>query len=559
MKKSTIYVDIDDDIAAIIDKVSAAAERIVAVVLPKRAAVLQSSVNMKLLKRAADDVQKSVVLVTSESAITALAGASGMHVAETLTSKPKIPVSRSDEDQSVVEVDQTDSVTVESTEPQLDPTEPIGKLAGIEATEDSIEMDADEEEAATDTDEPTEKPAKKDRKLKVPNFGVFRVKLVLGLLVLLALAGAGYYAFMIAPKAQIALKTEQSDAPTKIVIQAKASVTTVNTETNELPALLKTDTQKLSDTFTVTGQKDAGTKASGSVKFYNCSQVDKLGDITRTVPAGTGISSGGKTFITQTAVDVDPSGFAGSTCKSDKPSAIVKVVAIDNGDTYNLSARDYSVAGFSSMTAEDSVGMSGGVSKIVKVVSQEDVEAGKQKLVSKAASDTKGKLAAILTSEGYVAIQETYVTEQGEAKPAVAVGDEATGDVAITMDITATMLGVRANDLGQLLESAQKKTIDQNKQKIYDSGAKAANLSVTERPAKDSVTVSVIASGKVGPILKADDLKSLIAGKKAGDAKQILEARPGVKEASIKLSPFWVFSIPKNNKKITITVDGSVL
>ena len=58
-KKKTIYVDVDDEITAIIDKVKTAGEPIQALVLPKRATMLQSIVNMKLLKRAADQDNKS--------------------------------------------------------------------------------------------------------------------------------------------------------------------------------------------------------------------------------------------------------------------------------------------------------------------------------------------------------------------------------------------------------------------------------------------------------------------------------------------------------------------
>lgn len=51
--KDTIYIDVDDEITGIIDKVVSSKHKIVALVLPKRAAVLQSIVNMKLLKRVA--------------------------------------------------------------------------------------------------------------------------------------------------------------------------------------------------------------------------------------------------------------------------------------------------------------------------------------------------------------------------------------------------------------------------------------------------------------------------------------------------------------------------
>ena len=73
--KDTIYIDIDDEITGIIDKVTASNGKIVALVLPKRASVFQSIVNMKLLKRAADSEKKNLVLITSAAGFLPLAGA----------------------------------------------------------------------------------------------------------------------------------------------------------------------------------------------------------------------------------------------------------------------------------------------------------------------------------------------------------------------------------------------------------------------------------------------------------------------------------------------------
>jgi hypothetical protein len=91
--KDTIYVDVDDEITSIIDKVDGAKQKVVALVLPKRATVLQSVVNMRLLKRSSEKANKNVVLITSEEALMPLAGAAGLHVAKNLQSTPAIPIS----------------------------------------------------------------------------------------------------------------------------------------------------------------------------------------------------------------------------------------------------------------------------------------------------------------------------------------------------------------------------------------------------------------------------------------------------------------------------------
>src|SRR5687768_15635855 len=89
--KDVIYIDIEDDITAIIGKVKAAGTKIVALVPPKRIGVLQSVVNLKLLHRAAGSVDKHVVLITSDLSLTSLAAGLKIPVAKNLQSRPEIP------------------------------------------------------------------------------------------------------------------------------------------------------------------------------------------------------------------------------------------------------------------------------------------------------------------------------------------------------------------------------------------------------------------------------------------------------------------------------------
>ena len=127
--KDTIYIDIDDEITGIIDKLHRSAGKVVALVLPKRAGAFQSIVNMKLLKRAADSSKKNLVLITTEAGLLPLAGAAGIHVAKTLSSKPEIPTAPNMDDGG------EETVKESGDEPEVTAAtageEPIGKLAGL--------------------------------------------------------------------------------------------------------------------------------------------------------------------------------------------------------------------------------------------------------------------------------------------------------------------------------------------------------------------------------------------------------------------------------------------
>lgn len=564
MKKTTIYIDIEDDIASIIEKIASADQKIVALVLPKRPSVLQSSVNVQLLKRSADETAKNIVLITNDDQVMRLAGQSGLYVSGSLQSKPVVPESTPSLDSEIDEITDNGSTATDDIDPaqpdvyaddtKIDLKTPVGDL--VDDKEEDIELDNTvADEVTPDAVEPKDKKPSKLKKFSIPNFNKFRTKLVLGALVAILLGAGMYWALVVAPKATIVLTTQKSESQVKIVLSANTSQPTVDVEQGLVPAAKKEDKQKLTGTFTATGTKDLGEKATGTVTFYNCSIDDKLDDNQVTVPAGTGISNGSKTFITQSSVTIQPSGFTGNTCKFDKPSAEVAVVASEGGDIYNLSPRTYSVAGFDTVTAQDEGGMSGGTTNIVKIVTDADVESSKQKILETAADNVKGKIAKLLGDEGFVPIEETLTTTQAEPVLSTKVGEQASGDVTLTLELTTTMLGIKLTDLDPFIAKETAKQINPTTQKIYDSGASKAVVSVIERPSSDTVKINFASKVSIGPLLEQSVIASEIAGKKAGEAKQLLESKPGVTRADIELKPFWVFSIPTNTSKISVTIN----
>ncbi|MBI5413544.1 hypothetical protein HZA42_04320 [Candidatus Peregrinibacteria bacterium] len=69
-----IYAEIDDEITTIFDQIRRARGERIALVVPKRAVLLQSVVNLKILKKKCDELQKEILIVTMD--------ANGMQLAE---------------------------------------------------------------------------------------------------------------------------------------------------------------------------------------------------------------------------------------------------------------------------------------------------------------------------------------------------------------------------------------------------------------------------------------------------------------------------------------------
>lgn len=546
-QKDTIYLDVDDEITSVIDKVQSSKHKIIALVLPKRATVLQSIVNMKLLKKASDDSKKKIVLITSEATVLPLAGAVGFYVARTLQSKPAIPAAPALADANIIDAQDQDATE------NLDPTAPVGELAGLSAAaddEETIEVGDDPAETAT-MDEET-KVAKPNKKLKVPNFNKFRTWLILGGVLLVLLIAGGIFATTVLPKARIVIKTDTSSYTTDISATAGTKITEFSKENRRLPAtqkeLKKTDTEKIS----ATGSKDMGEKASGTVSLKNCTKSDE--DIV--VPAGTGVSTNNLTYITKQDVTLPASSFSGSgTCTTGAEE--VGVTAQSAGDKYNLSSgRTFSVAGFSSVTGTNTDSFSGGTTRIVKVVSQSDIDTARQRITDRANTNAVSDLKKQLANEDLIGLEETLNAGNPVITSSPQVDQEAT-EVTVTSVITYTLLGVKEGDVKQLVEEDAKKNIDTGKQEIRDIGLDKAVYRVREKKPNGEITLGIESIVVAGPDLNADNIKKEIAGKKRGETQSIIQSRPGIREVDVNYSPFWVYSTPKNVNKITVEFQDS--
>ena len=111
MNKDVIYIEPEQDITDILSNVKAAKHKIIALVPPKKAGVLRSAVNFKLIAKTARQHEKTVVLITTDESLQRLASTVKMPVAKSLQSKPQIPnlddeEATDDADDDVIEDDE---------------------------------------------------------------------------------------------------------------------------------------------------------------------------------------------------------------------------------------------------------------------------------------------------------------------------------------------------------------------------------------------------------------------------------------------------------------------
>lgn len=535
--KDTIYIDIDDEITAIIDKLQNSSSKIVALVLPKRAVALQSIVNMKLLKRAAEEAGKNAVLITSEAGILPLAGATGLYVAKNLQSKPVLP-SPPESQHEAEEVEAAVDGEAASEMPKS-----ATALAGSAALDDTVEL-SETVPAAKGKKSAKNKPKnKKDKTPKIPNFELFRKKLFLVLAGIILLIIGWYLAVFVAPKANIVIETETEAIESNFDFTASASADSLSESDLIAPAQVAKDSKNESEIVPTTGQKDLGKKASGTVTmFIKCEDVNGAPP---TVPAGTGVSAGGLTYITQSSTSLTTPNFNNGNCFSGS----TKVVAQNKGEQYNIGAQSYSVSGFSDVSATGSA-MTGGSSKIAKVVSAQDVADAKEKLkVDEKA--IKSELKQKLEDNDMYAIEESFKKSNETTIPTPAIGEESS-EVEVSYSADFTMVGVKRDDMKALITESIKDQIDTDRQEVQDDGLDDATFTLKDTKGDGSATISLQTQAQVGPNLNIDELKAAVAGQKKGDTENAVLELPGVKDVQVNYTPFWVNVTPKKVTKITI-------
>ncbi len=519
-KKESVYIEADEDITSVLSRIAKIKSPVIALTPAKRSETLRSLVNVKLLQRAAKKQQKRIVIISKDPVVKRLAASTGLYSAATPTSKP------------VLEKPPT-------------PKKKSKDVAGQKTTKDESTKAKPKQtksaSAATDT------PPKKE--LKVPNFGVFRKRLGLTVLGLVAIPILLVLILRSLPSATIVISTNarQVDASAAATLDF-AEAASVSVDEGLLPAQLQTSRVQITQEITATGELDIGQKASGSITVSNCT------DNPITVPAQTAFSDSGLSFLSQQELNLESGNFTGNgDCKPDGGHVqTVGVTAQESGDQFNLSARQYSAGSLASgVVAQGSV-MSGGSSEVIRVIQQSDIDTANTLLQEKRDDQAvQQELQELLVSSSLLPIDDSFDSSAGAPSSDVEV-DEEIGSGLLTLTIDYSLVGVQQADvLNFLLPSLESAAGDLD---LLDSGIEQTVLETTKTD--DIYSLEMTISGSAGALLDADSVFQQIKDRKGAEAAAELRQREGVTQVDVDTSPFWNTTIPDDISKVNIQING---
>ncbi len=532
MQKDVIYIDTEDDITAIIGKVKASKEHIVALVPPKRIGAIQSAVNLKLVHRAAEAADKRLVIISNNAALTALSASAGIPVAKNLQSKPElaeIPALDIDDGNDVIDGDTL-------------PGAPASGAAAAAATAPEADVSPSSAAVGSKTKNPKAGAlgaaalAAKD-KVKIPDFDKFRKKLFLIIGGAVLLVAFLIWAIFFAPSAKIIVTAKTSEAALNSQVKVGDALST-DLKAGTIKTVTKTSQKSVSKQFSSTGKKDVGTKATGTVSF----STNLIDNLDTTIPAGTTLtSSGGSTYTTDSSVTFTRANSRGVT---------VGITATANGASYNGANGQMSGVP-SGVSATVGNATSGGTDKTINVVQQSDVDQAMNGLVSQSDQDAAKKALAGEFGKDYVVLDASFKSDTGAVKSSPAVGAE--GDNAtLSGAVTFSMAAVSKDELSKFLDAYFAQQLDgKADQKLYSNGAGDVGFTNVS-PTDGGWNATITTNGKIGPKIDANALKEYAKGKRLGEIQTYVQNVNGVENVDVKLSPFWVRAVPNDTNKISV-------
>jgi len=539
-----IYLETDEEITSVIDKLRAAGSSKLAIVVPKNSTLFQSLVNLKLLVKEAKELKKQVVLISGNQIGQRLAKQVGLETYTTLaTAAPNEAGAAKSE--PAAEVDTLPDGT--KVHRYVPPGNQAGEESGTAAEPATPEPDVPAATAAaqpqpetTRPEAPEETPLKEKPPVELPaivsrsaparldfKFQIPWKSLIAAAVILLI--GLAIMVFFL-PKATVTLTFPAKLIEETLTLQAK---TVPDQEATTVAGNLLIAEKNSTQEVPATGKKDIGTKATGSIPVRNCEDTNS-----HSVAAGSKMTASGKIFLTNSAVTIPAGQFSGGGTVCNSPSVNIAVTAEFPGEAHNLSGATFTINGLSSRIS-GSGSTAGGTTKQVSVLAQEDVDKATASLKERLISEAKGELTDKAKGQTLVvgAIKET-VKEQKTDQAVGAQVDKAT--LTIALELAAIVFDQTAVD--QKVNQSLSKKLSENEQLVIPEDRPPALTFKSISEDQTTMVFEVQAQGFAAPQLDKKAVARSVNGLTAARAEAQLKEQYGAAAVATAITPTWWFN-----------------
>lgn len=518
-----VYLELEEEITSVIDKLQRTPAAEVFLVVPKKANLIQSLVNLKLLKKHAAMLGKEVTLITADPVGLNLAQRAG------LSARPRVdapPAAEAPEEINLRPQGAKKSLRVRSYReiqqaPARKKDEALGRI-----------------------------PVRGDREKTKSVSLISRRKMALVLIIILvALVGVAFYVYFFLPtgKLRLTLKTESISNDTKVTVSE--TVSGPDSATNQIPG--KKYEVELEDSVVAaaTGEKDIGRKAQGTLTLYNTYQTTP-----RSIVPSRFQTTDGKVFLSQETVTLP--GYTDTGGGNKTPGTVtVSVEAEKPGDAYNIDPTTFVLPALDPGLKKDiygksSTAMVGGKTEIAKVVSEEDLKKAEETMINR----MKEKAVANFRDADYTIVPAGSSVEiiSYEPKPAK---DEKAVEFSLKIKAKLTFLAFKEADLKSVATADLKNVLPPDKFFLGEESRDASLELSEDRIAEGSMVIYYHENKRFTSLIDKEKLKVEIAGLSISETQAKLKGRENIIDVAVDFWPFWVTRFPTDHQRITVDIN----
>lgn len=579
--KKVLYVEIDDEVTSVYDKLNRLKHKNVYLVIPQRAVLFQSAINLKILKRKAEDLNKNIFLVTNDSNGFNLAERVGLPVSEKLAEPGKSPQpllkakEGSEEEISPLKAS-VNSLNEASPSRRDEKKFSISELvkrtakSGLSILPKNLTLPNRDGTRKKETGQTSAK--KPSLVLTAPNKKALFILVAVSVTLLMAIS------YIALPGATLVLtpKSNVIEVPKNVIL---ADIDRNRAEldarpSNMIPSYRITTQIDKVFTYAATGQNsEGGANARGTIKILNTSPNEWP-----LVPKTRFQTSEGLVYRIDKQVLV-PGGSA------EKPGELTVEVVADPIDAFNQPVGErgnlqgevqFYLPALSSenqkkLYAVSAGNFTGGVTNVVKYISAEDVQAAQQKMENDLKSAAEAELLGVLSKRNEN--QNTRLSlltgkdliEYGT--PKIVIPPNIDGQKLESFDVKGTMVvsGI-AYDKDELLnilkrEIRLKKNPEKTLASVDEESLTIKVVSQEKNAQKVTITATIqgIEEFEISPSKENGErlVKKIIesiVGKDVNEARDFIQALPEIERVEIKTWPAWAPTLPSVPDNIKVEI-----
>jgi len=573
--RKVMYIEIDDEVTSIYDRLKHLKYKNIYLVVPKRAMIFQSIVNLKILKRKAEDLGKDIYIITNDQNGTHLARKIGLPIYDKLEGQehPSLVSGRFKDDlQDITPLKASintleDSAPTRRTEKKFSITDLVRK--GGKGGFSIIPR------LKFKSPPPSNKEKRKNERGKLvlvaPNRQALVGMVVVSLIILLTIT------YIALPGATIAL------TPKSNVLTTSANITLADIEANraeldthpQQEIASYTVTKKISKvlTYQSTGKEFRGENARGVVTVLNLSGNEWPLVVKTRFQTAEGI-----VFRSQGPVKVPASRDGKTPGTVDIPVIADELDALNNviGERGNLAPGKFFLPGLSAenqkkLYAENKIAFLGGKTAAIKKISKEDLTAANKKMSDDLTASAQAELQAMLKERN--ATQKTNLvlltgTEALQTSaPKVVIPANLEGQklesFVVQGEIVATGTAYNLDELLTILKTELKLKKNPQKRLSYiDDGSLTTRVVENDKVGKKikiTATIKGIEEFEISPDKENGDrlikmIKEHVVSKKIDEARSYIQNMPEIDKVSIESWPAWAPTLPSIPDNIKIEI-----